>query len=125
MIKLFSKFFSVLFSTAFIILSIQNCSAKKLNINLDERNAGSYVEIMEDIASRLDIQWKFNKSLDAFEDWMRDLSWLDADDIMICIKLPKRHYKVRDIQLLKDSFENCLVPYWVQNGAKKLSIRWN
>lgn len=124
MVKLFSKFLSVLFSTVFV-LSIQNCSAKTLNINLDERSAESYVEVMEDIASCLGVKWNVNKSLDAFEDWVRDLSWLDADDIKIDIKLPKKHHKVRDIDLLKHSFENCLIPYWAQNGSKRVAICWN
>lgn len=99
------------------IESLKNKTGYIVEINGSEiNNISSY---FNEISHKMDFPMLV-KGYDGYNDWMRDLSWINSDEIIIIIN----HYKdfLKDDDVAKSNidelFRNSILPWWEEEVYK-------
>lgn len=124
----------VLFFSMVIGFSMESCYAETLTLDINAKNYTDTEEIVDHIASELDIKWTplfyapghVAKNSNAFVDMMLDLGWLnpEIDNIVINIILPKKkaRKKIKNLDNLIEVLNDITVR--TQQKDRQLEVNW-
>lgn len=93
--------------------------AKKMQICIDGRHIKCYKDFITEMEQKLLFPRECNGSIDRYLDWIRDLSWLHQDCIIIHVinseilkeNCPEAQDIISDIQ-------NIIIPFWKHEYKK-------
>lgn len=113
-------------------IHIEDVSALKERAEHDDRILlvqldGDLIQSWDDYVSVIQEQFKFptpcNDSIDRYEDWMRDLDWLNKDGFVLIINNYGSFLKyAEDVKsMIIDGFSEVILPFW-QEDVKSVVV---